>query len=55
MNFLINETNSTMYELEKIDLILDALSPEYYNVIGMLKNDSMIELKNNLKQIEYTK
>lgn len=55
MNFLINETNKTMSELEKIDLILDALSPEYYNVIGMLKNNSLLELENNLKQLEYTR
>lgn len=55
MIFLINETNRMMPEWEKIDLILDALSPEYYNVIGMLKNNSLIELENNLKQLEYTK
>lgn len=55
INFLINETNKAMPESEKIDLILDALSPDYYNVIGMLKNNSLTELENNLKKLEYTK
>lgn len=55
MIFLINETNKAMPESEKIDLILDALSPDYYNVIGMLKNNSLLELENNLKKLEYTK
>ena len=55
INFLINETNKAMPESEKIDLILDALSPDYYNVIGMLKNNNLSELENNLKQLEYTK
>lgn len=55
INFLINETNKAMPESEKIDLILDALSPDYYNVIGMLKNNSLVELENNLKKLEFTK
>ena len=41
--------------LKKLILTLDTLSPEYYSMISMLKNNNLLELENNLKQLEYTK
>jgi len=52
---LISQTNYTIPETEKIDIILEALTPEYYNTVTIMNNDTLDNLENNLKKIENSK
>jgi len=53
--YLISQTNNTIPETEKIDIILDALTPEYYNTVIIMNNDTLDNLEINLKKIENSK
>jgi len=53
--YLISQTNYTIPETEKIDIILEALTPEYYNTVTIMNNDTLDNLENNLKKIENSK
>uniref|UniRef100_A0A2S2NW23 Retrotransposon gag domain-containing protein n=1 Tax=Schizaphis graminum TaxID=13262 RepID=A0A2S2NW23_SCHGA len=53
--YLISQTNNTIPETEKIDIILDALTPEYYNTVIIMNNDTLDNLETNLKKIENSK
>ena len=37
--YLISQTNFTIPETEKIDIILEALTLEYYNTVTIMNND----------------
>ena len=52
MLFLISQTNKGIPEVEKIDIILEALTPDYYNSVTLMKNDNLKELERNLRKIE---
>ncbi|XP_029348561.1 uncharacterized protein LOC115035063 [Acyrthosiphon pisum] len=53
--YLISQTNCTIPETEKIDIILEALTPEYYNTVTIMNNDTLDNLEINLKKIENSK
>lgn len=50
MLFLIQETNPQICESDKIEIILEALSLEYYNIISIMNNDTLSDLEKNLKK-----
>ena len=53
--YLISQTNFTIPETEKIDIILEALTLEYYNTVTIMNNDILDNLEANLKKIENSK
>jgi len=50
--YLISQTNSTIPENEKIDIIFEALTSDYYNTVTIMNNDTLDNLKINLMKID---
>ncbi|KAL4126739.1 hypothetical protein QTP88_010948 [Uroleucon formosanum] len=45
---LANKVNPNMAESEKIDLISEALPPDFYNPVALMNNNTLSDLQNNL-------
>ncbi|KAL4147916.1 hypothetical protein QTP88_002243 [Uroleucon formosanum] len=45
---LAHKVNPNMAESEKIDLILEALPPDFYNPVALMNNNTLSDLQNNL-------
>lgn len=52
---LARKANPNMTESEKIDLILEALPPDFYNPIALMNNNTLLDLQNNLRKVESAK
>jgi len=52
---LAHKVNPNMTESEKIDLILEALPPDFYNPIALMNNNTLADLQNNLRKVESAK
>jgi len=52
---LAHKVNPNMTELEKIDLILEALPPDFYHPVALMNNNTLSELQNNLRRVESAK
>jgi len=52
---LAYKVNPNMKESEKIDLILEALPPEFYNPVTLMNNNTLLDLQNNLRKVESAK
>lgn len=53
--YLISETNPLMPESDKIEIILEALLSDYYNVVSVMNNVTFNDLKRNSRKVEYSK
>lgn len=53
--YLISETNPLIPDLDKIEITLEALSSDYYNVISIINNETLNDLEINLKKVKYLK
>ncbi|KAL4084258.1 hypothetical protein QTP88_028083 [Uroleucon formosanum] len=52
---LAHKVNPNMAESEKIDLILEALPPDFYNPVALMNNNTLSDLQNNLRKVESAK
>lgn len=52
---MAHKVNLKMTETEKIDLILEALPPDFYNTIVLMNNITLSDLQNNLHKVESVK
>ncbi|KAL4107210.1 hypothetical protein QTP88_017593 [Uroleucon formosanum] len=52
---LAHKVNPNMVESEKIDLILEALPPDFYNPVALMNNNTLSDLQNNLRKVESAK
>ncbi|KAL4154099.1 hypothetical protein QTP88_001932 [Uroleucon formosanum] len=52
---LAHKVNPNMAESEKIDLILEALPPDFYNLVALMNNNTLSDLQNNLRKVESAK
>ncbi|KAL4153663.1 hypothetical protein QTP88_001496 [Uroleucon formosanum] len=55
LQLLAHKVNPNMAESEKIDLILEALPPDFYNPIALMNNNTLSDLQNNLRKVESAK
>lgn len=53
--YLISETNPLMPETDKIEIILEVLLSDYYNVVSVMNNVTLNYLKRNSRKVEYSK
>ncbi|XP_029347981.1 GATA zinc finger domain-containing protein 14-like [Acyrthosiphon pisum] len=52
---LAHKVNPKMTDTEKIDLILEALPPDFYNPVALMNNNTLSDLQKNLRKVESAK